>query len=152
MEKKIYWCVSIDSYSVWFFVILYVIIVILQIWLHSYKIQHFFIWYWPWSFSLLMLYKILIKLHFPRSITNSLNDVTGQLIVILKVITKTLSIPFPARVVWVLSCWQTVFLHHLAYLFIHLTFTVAEADGLSLGYKFLTPWGFTASIRPICWA
>lgn len=80
------------------------------------------------------------------------NDVTGQLIVILKVVTKTLWIMFPALLAWVLSCWQTVFLRHLAYLFIHLTFTVAEADGLSLGYKFLTPRGFTASITTICWA
>lgn len=34
--KKIYWCVSIDLYSVWFSVILYIIAVILHIWLHSY--------------------------------------------------------------------------------------------------------------------
>lgn len=58
----------------------------------------------------------------------------------------------PALLVWVLSCWQTVFLCHLAYLFIHLTFTVEEADGRSLGYKFLTPQGLTASITPVCLA
>lgn len=68
-----------------------------------------------------------------------------------KYLTQTLRLITPALVVWV-SCWQTVFLRHLAYLFIHLTFTVEEADGLSLGYKFLTPQGFTASITPICLA
>lgn len=43
-----------------------------------------------------------------------------------------------------------MFRRHLAYLFIHLTFTVGEADGRSLGYKFLTPQGFAASIIPVC--
>lgn len=33
-----------------------------------------------------------------------------------------------------------------------MTFTVEKADGLSLGYKLLTPQGFTASITPICLA
>lgn len=38
-----------------------------------------------------------------------------------------------------LSFRQTVFLCRLAHLVICLTFIVLEADGVSLGYKFVTP-------------
>lgn len=73
-----------------------------------------------------------------------INELTGQKSVM--VLTERLWLILPALAVWVLSCWQTVFLCHLAYLFISLTFTVEEADGLSLGYTFLTPQGLAASI------
>ncbi len=110
-------------------------------------------------FVKILLMPYFSKLYLPSctlssSLTSSPNNnLTGQLNVILQSPhTERLWLIIPALAVWVLSCWQTVFLCHLAYLFIHLTFTVAEADGLSLGYKFLTPQGFAASITPICLA